>query len=66
MMGGDVLGWVEHLCRPGETESIFGLLRGWQVWAVADEQKRPWTWSGDGGAGGGADGVGGCGGPVVI
>lgn len=47
MMGGDVLGWVEHLCRPGgETESIFGLLRGRQVWAVADEQKRPWTWSG--------------------
>ena len=46
MMGGDVLGWVEHLCRPGEVESIFGLLRGRQVWAVADEQKRPWTWSG--------------------
>lgn len=47
MMGGDVLGWVEHLCRPGgETESIFGLLRGRQVWAVADEQKRPWTWGG--------------------
>lgn len=46
MMGGDVLGWVEHLCRPGEVESIFGLLRGQRVWAVADEQKRPWTWSG--------------------
>ena len=46
MMGGDVVGWVEHLCRPGEVESIFGLLRGRQVWAVADEQKRPWTWSG--------------------
>lgn len=49
MMGGDVLGWVEHLCRPGggsAPESVFGLLRGQRVWAVADEQKRPWTWSG--------------------